>query len=268
MLQATFSDAKDMCTKTGGRLASITTAAENTQLKDAMFANDNQHATVWIGASDHAESGIWRWVDKGAGEQELLSEGYTRWAPGQPDGSGLNEHCVEMWSSGEWNDADCTTAKGWACKVVVPSLENEFTCSLAGTDASSAPVDTMCKYALLPATHNAVLRTMPVAKDLCNLQHPGSQLAQPRSKEEIRMLAASLRQTGHDSMWIGLHKDAGGQWKWSSTGQALSAEQSRWAPGQPDGDGACVEMWPDGTWNDRDCLVSKVFACEKSVQVA
>ena len=27
-------------------------------------------------------------------------------------------------------------------------------------------------------------------------------------------------------------------------------------------DGECVELWPDGTWNDCDCVDEKVFACE------
>ena len=115
-----------------------------------------------------------------------------------------------------------------------------------------------------------MLRSMPVSADVCKLRSgrhaAGSQLAQPRTKEEILVLTAALRQSGHDSMWINLHTDATGKWKWSGSGEPLTAEQSRWAPGQPDGDGECVEMWPDGSWNDRDCTVAKVFACETAVE--
>ena len=73
---------------------------ENTQLKDANSANVWVHDILWIGASDSAESGVWKWVDRPPHESELLSEGFTNWAPGQPDGIGRGEDCVEMWTTG------------------------------------------------------------------------------------------------------------------------------------------------------------------------
>ncbi len=51
--------------------------------------------------------------------------------------------------------------------------------------------------------------------------------------------------------------------KWDS-GALLTADEARWAATEPNGNpGDCVEMWEDGTWNDRACDIGKVLACER-----
>ena len=53
-------------------------------------------ARPWIGLFDKTENSDWIWVDG-----QLLQDGYTNWAPGQPDhwsdAPGYSESCVEMW---------------------------------------------------------------------------------------------------------------------------------------------------------------------------
>jgi len=89
-----------------GYLATITTTGEN------QFILDRVSGTAWIGASDAANEGVWRWVtgpeaalDNGAGR--LLSDGFMNWDVGEPNNAGP-EHYAHMmdWSTppGKWND--------------------------------------------------------------------------------------------------------------------------------------------------------------------
>ncbi len=89
-----------------GYLTTITTAAENS------FILNRVSGTAWIGASDEAQEGEWRWVTGpeglalgGAGR--LLSSSFTNWETGEPNNAGP-EHFAHMmdWSTppGRWND--------------------------------------------------------------------------------------------------------------------------------------------------------------------
>ncbi|MBP2030784.1 LPXTG-motif cell wall-anchored protein [Methanohalophilus levihalophilus] len=106
-----------------GYLATITSEAENN------FLMEKIQADAWIGASDNAVEGEWRWVtgpegteDGGNGRQFYQGDGYTGSAiPGEynkwngpalsygghePNDSGANEDAGQMYSSnyGTWND--------------------------------------------------------------------------------------------------------------------------------------------------------------------
>jgi hypothetical protein len=82
-----------------GYLATITSSQEND------FLTAKVSGTAWIGASDAAVEGTWRWV-AGPEDGSLLS--YSNWAPGEPNNSGGNENYCHMmtWTTppGEWND--------------------------------------------------------------------------------------------------------------------------------------------------------------------
>ena len=111
-----------------GYLATITSQAENdfiaTQLK----------SDSWIGASDAAVEGVWRWVTgPESGEQFWQGNGqnagsntvngmYAHWnnpvtgGTGQePNDSGGNEDCAEFYYSnnGLWNDLNCSSTLGY-----------------------------------------------------------------------------------------------------------------------------------------------------------
>ena len=92
----------------------------------------------------------------------------------------------------------------------------------------------------------------------------------------MQFLASSLRAHGAESLWIGLRRVSSSQglmgtasnsnFRWES-GATLSTDEARWAATEPNGaKGDCVEMWEDGTWNDRACDIGKVLACERVVQ--
>ncbi|KAM4844871.1 C-type lectin domain family 10 member A-like [Thomomys bottae] len=70
---------------------------------------------TWIGLSDR--EGPWRWVDGTDYEHN-----YQNWAITQPDNwqgheVGASEDCVEVLSSGLWNDNFCAELNRWACEM-------------------------------------------------------------------------------------------------------------------------------------------------------
>ncbi|MEM9469935.1 MAG: lectin-like protein [Pseudomonadota bacterium] len=93
-----------------GHLATITSQEEN----DFVFGLLT--ATSWLGGSDDAVEGEWRWVEgPEAGQQfwQGLSTGgpvdgaYTNWAPGEPNqffGTANPENFAHMRADGLWND--------------------------------------------------------------------------------------------------------------------------------------------------------------------
>ena len=58
--------------------------------------------------------------------------------------------------------------------------------------------------------------------------------------------------TGIDSWWIGLErKDS--QWMWSQSGDDLNVTNSNWGTGEPDGEGNCVILSNNFSWESEDC---------------
>ena len=77
---------------------------------------------MWIGGTDTQTEDTWVVAHVGGGHTAM---DYTHWAPGQPDG-GTQENCIEMWTTGEWNDAPCGDVKGYACMVPMPPADLTF----------------------------------------------------------------------------------------------------------------------------------------------
>ena len=85
----TWTDARTACANMGGHLVTVTTPAEN----NFIF---NLWPSGWIGLSDEAVEGQWRWV---------TGEPYTwgNWNPGEPNNAG-NEDYIQFVGNGQWND--------------------------------------------------------------------------------------------------------------------------------------------------------------------
>ena len=117
---ATWQQAKAAAEKAGGQLLIIDSAAENNFIYKQLqavgittTAPDGGGARyVWLGGSDIAKEGEWRWVDG-----RLMSDGYTKWGHGgEPDNYRNIQDCLAMgltvWPVGsgrmgspsEWND--------------------------------------------------------------------------------------------------------------------------------------------------------------------
>lgn len=90
----TWTNAKAACENMGGHLVTITSAAENT----FVF---NTWPSGWIGFTDEAVEGQWKWVTN-----ETVT--YTNWNGGEPNNAG-NEDYAQFVSGGRWNDLPNTS---------------------------------------------------------------------------------------------------------------------------------------------------------------
>lgn len=87
----------------------IKTEAMQNYVYNTILANPTVAAlsTFWIGATDKAKEGEWRWVDG-----TLLSSTYTNWNSGEPNNSGTGENYCQYYVSGstkgKWNDLNGT----------------------------------------------------------------------------------------------------------------------------------------------------------------
>lgn len=99
----TGSEAQTFAEGLGANLVSIQTQEENDCILTALNSL-NQTGTIWIGLNDEAVEGAFVWYD-----QSPVT--YTNWAPGEPNNSGGNEDCVQIYPTGSnpgmWNDLNC-----------------------------------------------------------------------------------------------------------------------------------------------------------------
>ncbi|CAN5746603.1 hypothetical protein BH11PAT2_BH11PAT2_01170 [soil metagenome] len=102
-----------------GYLATITSQAEND------FVSGRLTGDGWLGGSDAAVEGDWRWVTgpeagtlfwRGIGNGSAQGGNYAHWNSGEPNQSG-NEDCAETYvASGSWNDLDCGSQLGYVAE--------------------------------------------------------------------------------------------------------------------------------------------------------
>jgi hypothetical protein len=92
---------------------------------------------LWLGASDSADEGTWRWEDGDQFWDDTVSLGagapvdglYSNWrgssllAAPEPNNTGggfpgaVGEDCGMMRSDGTWNDGSCTATAGYVCEA-------------------------------------------------------------------------------------------------------------------------------------------------------
>jgi hypothetical protein len=92
-----------------GYLATITSAAEQ-----SFIYNTITSSRAWIGGSDAASEGTWKWMDGPEAGDTLI---YTAWAPGEPNNSGNEDYLIFGWNSngvaGGWNDLPSSSIYGY-----------------------------------------------------------------------------------------------------------------------------------------------------------
>ncbi|KAM9115147.1 C-type lectin domain family 10 member A-like isoform 5-T5 [Pangshura tecta] len=99
-------DAKQFCTDQGSGLVIINTEEEQAFLSNHIIKPD----VYWLGLSDSAKEGEWRWVDG-----SLLSVRF--WASDEPNNFGQQgEDCGSFRSDGKWNDVICSLTGHWICE--------------------------------------------------------------------------------------------------------------------------------------------------------
>jgi hypothetical protein len=114
----TWIDARVRCEAADLTLVRIDDAVENALVAEAVAGD------TWIGASDAATEGDWRWSDGTAfwsGDEggAPVSERYSAWASGEPDnaaGSATNADCAAITPDGSWRDRGCSVALPFVCE--------------------------------------------------------------------------------------------------------------------------------------------------------
>ena len=113
-----------------GHLANISSAEENDVVLTEITGN------TWIGASDQAVEGEWRWVDgPEAGQQfwqglqngSVVGARYNNWQAGEPNQYGGGEDYAHMYAgggqSGKWNDfPDSNSVSGYVVEYEVSNI--------------------------------------------------------------------------------------------------------------------------------------------------
>jgi hypothetical protein len=95
-------------------LAVISSAADNQDIQEVMAAVTE--GAYWVGATDAAQEGTWRWVDGTTFWSNGAALGYSNWisATGEPNNVGGIEHCMEV-GNGDWNDVECSRGLPFVC---------------------------------------------------------------------------------------------------------------------------------------------------------
>ncbi|MGM4927015.1 T1SS-143 repeat domain-containing protein [Tardiphaga sp. 619_E2_N8_5] len=170
----TWDDAKAAAAATGGYLATITSAGEN-----SFVANLGWYAGVigvWLGGSDAAVEGSWQW---GTGPEAGQAVTYTNWNPGEPSGgvwvfqggnwSYAQEDSLILWTQGpalgSWNDGTGMAQSGFGYVIEyggVPTVPTEDTvmtisaATLLANDSDPDAGDTFSITSVQGATHGTV----------------------------------------------------------------------------------------------------------------
>lgn len=113
--------AKTFCEAKGAHLATITS-----QMEQDFVAANFLSVFVWLGATDLAQTGTWRWI---TGEPW----GYTNWQAGEPNNQGGVEHYLSTATANllQWNDAADASSTivplcEWDALVATQSAGDQF----------------------------------------------------------------------------------------------------------------------------------------------
>ena len=86
-------------------------------------------------------------------------------------------------------------------------------------------------------------------------------LAEPQTRDINGLIYEEAKSAlgGNLEYYIGIEKNSGGKWVYSSSGKLLSA--SLWSSSQPNDDGNCVSV-TGGKWFDGACSYERFSVCE------
>ncbi len=249
-------------TSATGNLIAINSAAEN------LFTQRMTRGAGawWIGGTDQAVEGEWRWASdgtqfwQGTASGSAVGGNYTNWNGGEPNNSGDEDYAEFIGSSGVWNDYPATAT----CAYVI-----EYDTGL------SAIPETTGTLILNPGTgayyqRDTVTRTWTDAKAFAESRSflgVQGKLAQVDSREENYFLAGLVGWVGlSDDEWFGGSESIGSTtpavdgWVWSgpadtdgnfATVSLASTGYINWNSGEPNGTTEDAgEVQSSGGWND------------------
>ena len=106
------------------RLVRIDDVAENDWVRMMAFAgitSTSSNFWSWIGGTDEAVTGEWRWTDGALfwlGGSNGSPQGglYSNWAAGGPTSTGMDTSCAILQHAAFWTDFDCARLQRYVCE--------------------------------------------------------------------------------------------------------------------------------------------------------
>jgi hypothetical protein len=109
-----WAEARLVCQRMGGDLASIHSAQEQSCAESVLARVSTPAVGAWFGLREFDQEGAWRWGDG-------TSLTYTRWLQGEPNNdSGGPTDCAHLWrdQAHQWNDIPCSrTDPTYVCRL-------------------------------------------------------------------------------------------------------------------------------------------------------
>ncbi len=257
--------ARIACQSLGFDLVTVNDATEQAFVWARAFAIWGGESP-WIGFSDGAGAGDWRWV---SGQAPT----YVAWGEGAPDGADA-ENCAALGAAagtGEWDDVDCYGSRAFVC-------ERSETCGDGADNDADGRADCRdadCSTSLACAGCEVVAgttgdylfcadeRSWAGARLAC--QALGFTLVTVSDAAENRWLGAeAASRLGPEPVWLGLNDaPVEGQWGWVS---GMPSSFVAWAAGEPDDAGAgqdATALRPaEATWQDESETTTHAYVCE------
>jgi len=256
-----FQEAVNTCQRNGAVVSGIRNLQENDLLRS--FGD-----YMWIGATDKAEEGTWKWTDTGM----ELSHGWTNWqsSSGEPNG-GKNENCVKLWDNGQWKDYSCNKRETFMCRKPPTFTIMESVPPLLNPDGrlGTTWATFSCKHDWSNEYNGECYRLFTNAKNFYDAQgecaYHGASLARAYSYDQTQFL---LRMRRGKKIWIGASDEANTHhWRWMDNHAPVN--WSYWKSGEPNngrgGTEHCAQIRSgDGRWNDVPCRKFRdPFICVK-----
>uniref|UniRef100_A0A674JXQ2 C-type lectin domain-containing protein n=1 Tax=Terrapene triunguis TaxID=2587831 RepID=A0A674JXQ2_9SAUR len=104
--EGNFDSLKQRCSQAGGQLASPRNAAENAAIQQIVVLYNK---SVFLGINDIQTEGRFTYLN---GENIV----YSNWQTREPNNDKGIEDCVEVYSSGKWNDKSCGEKRLIVCE--------------------------------------------------------------------------------------------------------------------------------------------------------
>jgi formylglycine-generating enzyme required for sulfatase activity len=279
----TWEEAKADAERRGGYLGTITSAEEHEFLRTYFTGYANGSLRPWLGASDAAQEGVWRWV---TGE----IWGYSRWHPNEPNNSGGVQHY--LWSgyaepAGQvWDDAgdepegNAININCYLLEFGYPTDPNKADTDGDGVDdkiesdlgsdpndPNAIPAEYAVTLAAGATTFEVVEGTYTWHQAKVDAVERGGRLAVFPTGDLYDRVIAKVRQSFAGGLWLGLTDEAQeGAWRWID-GTPLAF--SKWHPGEPNGSSrenyAYVLEGGRTTWNDHPNGAATSYLLESRV---
>ncbi|XP_065683392.1 uncharacterized protein LOC100215503 isoform X1 [Hydra vulgaris] len=248
------------CESANSSLTSILNLDENNFI--ASEIRRRYMANPYIGLNDLFHESGWKWVDGSVSN-------YFNFDTNQPDDWYGMEDCVELRSTGFWNDVSCNIKKPYVCKKsnnttpvqIVPSISPTAQPDSGYCENDWTLYGSKCYFIKYGPGNRLQFKD---AEELCRSMN--ATLTSVHSEFEHSFLLSQLYDA-HESVYIGLSdQQIERTFLWNDQS---SVDYTNWYYNQPDSFGKedCVEMMPffkeQGGWNDIHCEKENGYICSK-----